>query len=79
MDVYRLRVRLGHVGRDNPDGIRVYGGREGVVITIDPAKSKTADVETRVNTEVADLLSIVHERIAEFQKQVTPEVGHDGT
>jgi limonene-1,2-epoxide hydrolase len=63
MDVYRMRIRLGHVGKDNADGVRVFGGREGVVITIDPTKAKTVDIETRLRREALDMLQVIRERL----------------
>ena len=68
MEVYRLRVRLGHVGRDNLDGIRVYGGTDGVVVTIDSTRATPRDIEERVTIEVADMLRIVLQRAVEANR-----------
>ena len=64
MEIYRLRVRTGHVGRDNVDGVRVFGGIDGVVITVDPTRAKPADIDTRLRHEALAMLQAIRQRLA---------------
>jgi hypothetical protein len=63
-DIFKLRIRLGYVGRMNrssnePPGIRLFTGRDGGVITVDPEQVDAGDLRRVLKQEFEQIVDVI--------------------